>query len=480
MALPLAPSSQMSAAGSASIQQNVALAGTNTIDTSVSVNGNLQGSVPDSNVPKGTITLGLVDAVQRGLRTNLGLITANDSSSAARAQRIQTLAALLPNVSANASVAENQVNLAAYGFSFKVPASLGFAIPSIVGPFSYVQMQGTVSQSILDPVAIQNWRATKDLDNASRLSAKDARELVVLAVAGSYIQTVATAARIESQRAQVANAQAVYDQAEVRKTAGTNSKIDVMRTLVELQTQKQRLNSLESDWRKEKIALARAIGLPFDQDIVLSEPLAAGSSEMPEAAAAVAKALQDRLDLQAATAQVHAAEKVVSAAKNERLPSVTANGNYGVSGPDPSNTHGVFAVSGTVNIPIWAGGRTSGDILQAETTLKQRQSELADERRRVEQEVRDSLIELETASGQVELSQSNRSYAAETLQEARDRFGLGVANTVEVVQAQEQVAAAETDYISSLLSYDLSRLSLARAMGQAEVSLPDLLKGNRP
>jgi outer membrane protein TolC len=478
--LALPPAGNISPAGSVSVEQSASAAGTNTVSTGLQISGNLQGSVPDSNWPAGPITLKLVDAVRRGLATNLGVISADNSSATARAQRIQMLSALLPNISANASQSENQVNLAAYGFKFNLPPGLGFSIPSVVGPFGYSQLQGQFSQSVLDPVALQNWKASKELDAASRLSAKDARELVVLAVAGGYLQTVATAARIESQRAQVASAQAVYDQAQVRKTAGTNARIDVMRTLVELQTQKQRLNALESDWRKQKIALARAIGVPLDREITLAEPLAAGGAGIPEASAAIAQALQSRLDLQAATAQVRAAERALKAARDERLPSVSFNGDYGVSGPDPAHTHGVFSVTGAVNVPIWTGGRTRGDILQAEAELRQRRSELADQRGRVEQEVRTSLIELETASGQMELSESNRTYAAETLREARDRFRLGVANTVEVVQAQEQVAAAESDYVSSLLSFDLARLSLARAVGDAEITVPDLLKGTHP
>jgi outer membrane protein TolC len=133
-----------------------------------------------------------------------------------------------------------------------------------------------------------------------------------------------------------------------------------------------------------------------------------------------------------------------------------------------------------VNVPIWHGGRTKGDIQQAEATLHQRQAELDDQRARVEQDVRNALIELETAAGQVKLADSNRNYANETLAEARDRFAAGVATTVEVVQAQEQVANAESDYISSLFSFDLAELSLARATGGAEAELPDLLKESRP
>ncbi|MDQ2711863.1 MAG: TolC family protein, partial [Acidobacteriota bacterium] len=174
------------------------------------------------------------------------------------------------------------------------------------------------------------------------------------------------------------------------------------------------------------------------------------------------------------------AERALSAAHAERLPSVSLNGDYGVLGPNPLHTHGIFAVTGAVNVPIWQGNRTKGDILQAETTLHQRQAELADQRARVEQEVRTALIDLKTAVGQVQLANSNRGYASETLSESRDRFAAGVTTTVEVVQAQEQVATAENDYVSSLFSLNLARLSLARATGEAETALSDLLKEGRP
>ncbi len=478
MSLP--QSGRTSSAGSVNVEQTATQNGVETIGSSVQVSGNVHGSVPGDALPAGEVTLTLADAVKRGLQTNLGAITAANSTAGAAAQRIQALSSLLPHISANATETVNQVNLAAYGFKFNLPPGLGFSIPSVVGPFSYSQAQGAVSQSVYDPVARRNYQSTRELERASGLSAKDARELVVLAVAGSYLQTIATAARIDSQRAQVANAQAVADQAQTRKTAGTNSKIDVMRTLVELETQKQRLNALESDFRKQKLALARVIGLPLDRDFTLSEPLSSTVVPLPEAAASVQHALQTRWDLRAAEAQVKAAERVVSAAHAERLPTVSFDADYGVLGANPIHTHGVFAVTGSVNMPIWLGGRVKADIQEAEATLHQRQAELADQRGQVEQEVRTALIELETALGQIQLAQSNRSYAAETLREARDRLNLGVGTTVEVVQAQEQVASAESDLVSSTFALDLARLTLSRAMGEAETALPDLLKVSHP
>ena len=471
---------QLPLSGKTGAEESVTTQQTTASGTSVQVSGGYAGSVRGGNIPVGVITLTLHDAIQRGLAANLGPIAAGNASRAARAERIQALSALLPNIAANASNTVTQVNLAAYGFQFKAPANSDFSIPSVVGPFNYSSLQGTLSQSIYDPVALRNWKARQESERASLLSAKNARELVVLAVGGTYFQTVAAAARLDSQRAQVANAEAIYRQAEVRKAAGTNARIDVTRSLVELKTQQQQLSSLDADLRKQKITLARLTGLPLDREIVLADPLSFSESPIPGAEAALQLAYRQRPDLRAAEAQVRTAEMALSAAHAERLPSASLNGNYGVLGPNPSSTHGVFAVTGTINVPIWQGNRTKGDIQQAEAALDQRKAELADQRGQTEQEVRDALIELQTAAGQVRVAESNRQLANDTLAQARDRFGAGVSTTLEVVQAQQQVAGAESDYISSLFSFNLAKLSLARAMGEIESDLANLLKGNHP
>jgi outer membrane protein TolC len=472
------PASGRLAPGTVAAQQQAApIGGANVVNSSIQIGGDFQGSVPSDKVPAGPLTL--ADAVKLGLGANFGVLTADDTARASRAQRLRALSNLLPSVSIDASETSTQINLAAFGFKFNIPPSYGFSIPTVVGPFQYSQLLGNLSQSIYDPVARRNWHASQENERASNLSTRDARELVVLAVAGAYLQAIATDARVVSQRAQVDNAQAVYHQAEVRKEAGTNARIDVTRTLVELQGQQQRLNALQSDLRKQKLALARLIGLPLDHELMLSDQLAFNPPALPDAAGAVQQAFQKRWDLQAAASQVRAAEMAVSAARAERLPSASLTADYGVLG-SPTSNHGVYTVTGAVNVPVFQGGRVKADVAQAEATLHQRQAELADQRGRVEQDVRTALIELETAIGEVRLAENNRGFAAETLREARDRFNAGVATTVEVVQAQEQVASAESDYISGLFAFDLARLSLSRALGEAETDLPTLLSGVRP
>lgn len=479
MALP--QSGRTGNAGSAGTSQSTNVgSGAATVNSSVQVSGNLTGSLVEKDLPPGPVSLTLSGAVALALRTNFGSVTADNGTRAARAQRIQQLSALLPNVNANVSETVAQTNLAAYGFQFNLPPGTNFNFPTVVGPYAYSQAQGQLTQSVFDLVARRNWQASKQTERASTLNAKDTRELIVLAAGGSYLQVLSAAARVEAQRAQVGNAQAVYNQAVVRKQAGTNAKIDVMRSLVELQTQQQRLSSYQSDLSKQKISLARVVGIPLDRELTLSDALTGKELAAAPVEEEVRSAFTGRADLRAAEVQVKAAELALSAARAERYPSVSAGGTYGVIGPNPSTVHGVFTATGSVNIPIWQGGRVRGDIQEAETTLRQRQAELADGRSRAEADVRTAYVDLTTTIGQLKVASSNRDYARETLNEARDRFGAGVATTVEVVQAQEQVANAENDYVSSLFSFNLAKLSLARAKGAAESTLPNLLKGNLP
>ena len=480
-AISLPASGRTQSGGSVEATQSAAAgSGKAAINSSVQVSGDLNGSVPDARIPDGPVTLTLSEAMARGLRTNLGAVSADNSMRAARGQRLQQLSALLPAISASLSETVAQTNLAAYGFQFSAPAGSDITIPTVVGPYSYSQAQGQLSQSVFDLVKWRNWKASKETERASVQNAKDTREMVVLAVGGSYLQVIAAVARVDSQRAQVESARAVYDQATVRKQAGINAKIDVMRSLTELQTQQQRLSSIESDLEKQKISFARIIGVPLDHALVLSEKLKVSSAMLPELQGQIQRALNARAGLEAARAQVKAAQLVLSAARAERYPSASVDGNYGVIGRNPAATHGVFTANAAIKIPVWQSGRVKGEIMQAESTLRQRQAELDDERGKVEAEVRTAWIELRTAMGQVKVAETNQTYAQETLSEARDRFAAGIANTVEVVQAQEQVANAENDYISSLFSFNLAKLSLARSTGSAEAALPNLLEGKQP
>ena len=443
-----------------------------TISSTVNVQGAYEGSVLPRGSPGASLALTLADTVRRGLEYNLGTVGYQNATTQARAQRQQALSELLPNITSYALLTEQQVNLAAFGFSFKIP---GFSVPTVVGPFHYFDVRAQLSQNVVNLTALRNFRASQEEVKATKLSAQDARDLVVLAVTGGYLSIIAASARIESAHAQVASAQALYQQAVDRHNAGVAARIDVTRSQVELQTQQQRLTSEETDYAKRKIQLARVIGLPAGQEFALTDSLPYAPLTGLTLEQALERAYATRADLKAAQSQVQAAELAKRAAQAQRYPAVTLEGDYGLIGTSPVNSHGTFAVTGSVHVPIWQGGRLRAEIEEADAAVQQRRAEYGDLRGRVDADVRQAFLDLTAAASQVGVAQSNRELAQETLAQSRDRFAAGVADTVEVVQAQEQVAGAEQDYISSLYAHNLAKASLARAMGQADQGIQLLL-----
>jgi outer membrane protein TolC len=451
----------------------------NTLNSQVRVQGPFAGSVIDPNPPSGSLLLTLPEAVRRGLDFNLGKTGADAASKFAQAQRSAARSSLLPSISASLSENAAKADLQAEGFNSSLFGGMqGVSFPSTAGPFHYYDLHGSVQQNVVDFTAIHNYKSVRQLAEAAGLGARQAREEVVLAVTGTYLQLMATEALIDAQRAEVQYAEASFRQARAQADAGNKAPIDANRSQVELQTEQQRLRSQQGDVQKQKNALARLIGLPLSMEISITEKLEASSSDAAPIEEVLRRAWSQRQDLKAAEAQLRAAEEARQAAGAERLPSVTVNGEYGIQGVNPNSGNGVFQAAASLSIPIFSGGRIHADAVQADSVVAERRAELSNERGAVELDVRNAYIDLTVASDQVKTAASNRSLALATLKQSQDRFAVGVADSVEVVNSQEALAFADHDYVSSLFSQNLARIALAHAMGEAEKDLPELFKGS--
>ena len=443
----------------------------------VGQNSQFQGSVPGGSASATPLALKLDDAVQRGLQTNLGLLVRDTTSQTVRAERMRALSALLPQVTGTFGETEQQLNLKTIGFNFKFPPIPGFpGIPTIVGPFHYTVAQANVSAKVFDWSARKNLSSAKASEEAARLSVQDARDLVVQAVASTYLQIGADASRVASIQAQVDTAETIYKRAVDQKKAGTSPGIDVLRAQVEFKTQQQRLLAQQNQFEKDKLALARAIGLPPGQvfniaDAVPFAPLSGLTQDE-----ALRAALVHRPDYQSAMKLVQGAEEALKAARAEWYPTIDLNGYFGDSGPTLNNSHGVFALTGSLNFNIFNGGRIRSDIEQAKAALKQRSDELADLGGQIDFQIRAAFLDIQTAADQVGVAQVNLELANQTLQQSRDRFTAGVADTVEVVQAQESVATANDSLISALFAHNLAKVALARGLGLAEQGIKKFIE----
>jgi outer membrane protein TolC len=440
------------------------------------------GSEPEGKASPAILQLGFQEAIDRGLRNNLGLLLSGDQTITARGERWKQLSNLLPDLSARVQEDAQTLSLSAFGFQklfplFTPKGSAPAAIPAVIPAFNYFDARASVTQSLFSFKDIEKERAASQSLKAAQYTFKDARELVVLAVGNAYLMAIATSARIETTDAQVKNAQALYDKAVDQQRAGLNPAIDTLRSQVELQTRQQQLIAARNDFDKQKLSLARVIGLPLGQQFVLTEKAPYQALTPLPIETYLQRAYASRSDYQAAQAQMRAAELSRRAATAGHYPSLDFNANYGDIGATPSQSNGTWQVNGGLNIPIFAGGKVHSDVLEADAQLKEARSQLNDLRGRIDYEVRASLLDLTSAAEQVEVARSSVDLAEQTLAQSEDRFTAGVADNLEVVQAQESVASAHESYIESLYAHNLAKIELARAIGDAEQGVERYLKG---
>jgi len=426
------------------------------------------GSVPTGQATATPIAISLRDAIQRGLRYNLGILVNTDITNVSAADRRRTLSTLLPQISAGVTQNSEQVSLVAFGLTLP-----GF--PRIVGPFSYQNARAYFQQTIYDRPSLKNLRSANESLKAARLTAQDARNIVVQAVSNGYLAVITNTARVAAIQAEVDLAQALYDRANDQHRAGTVAAIDVLRAGVQLKTEQQRLLAQKNQVEKDKLTLARAIGLPTGQQFTLSDtlpfaPITVSQYDLLHAA------YDRRPDYRAAQANVRAAEFALDSAKAEHYwPQAVVEGDYGDIGKTLANSHGTYTLVAGVRFPIFAGNRARADIAAAEAVLTDRRNAVEDLRGRIDYEVRSALLDLQSAADQVAVARSNVDLATQTLNQARDRFNAGVTDNIEAVQAQQLLASANDTFISSLSAHNAAKIALATAVGTAEEDVPRYL-----
>jgi outer membrane protein TolC len=429
------------------------------------------GSIPQGKATSETIELTIDDALDRGLKYNLGLYLSNQTTAEARAARLRSLSSLLPNINGAFAEELQRLNLKSFGLTFP-----GF--PTSVGPFGLTATQATGTWNMLDLSSIDKYRASGETVRAAEFSYHDARDTVVLAVGANYLLTIAQESRLEAALAELKTAQALYQLASDQETAGLAPNIDTLRARVQLQAQQEAVIQAQNDLEKQRIALTRVIGMSVHQKFRLINRVP--YAPVPDIAlnGAYELALATRSDYKAAQAQLRAAELRHSAAWKGRLPSVEASGTYGVLGYHPDSMAPNYSAAATLNIPIFQGGKVQADIKETEAILKERQAQADNLKARIEQDVEDSILDLKAAAQQVEVARTGLDLAQQVVAQSQDRFAAGVTNNVEVIQAQQQLASANDQFIASLYAHNIAKVLLARSIGNAEQMVKQYLSGN--
>jgi outer membrane protein TolC len=366
------------------------------------------------------------------------------------------LQSLLPSIDFSAKESVQQVDLPAEGL--RLPG-----IPSIIGPFGYTDVRASLSWSVVDLPSLRNYLAARHNFAASQLTAADARDMVVLTVGNAYLLVLADQTQVSSVEAQVQTSKVSLDQAVENHNAGTAPKLDELRARVDYQTLEQQLIAARNALEKDKLALARTIGLPLAQSFTLSDEAPYAVYDQFDIDALIKQAHANRKDLAAMVEQAKASEEQRKAATAARLPTVKIDGDYGDIGTTLSHSHGTVDATGTLSVPVFKEFELRGEAQQAQAQLDTSKAQLSDKSAQVDADVRDALLDIESAQKQVEVARSSVDLANEALKEAQERYANGVSDNLAVSQAQQSVAQANDQYVVSLYRDNVAKLTLARA-----------------
>src|ERR1700722_14797111 len=374
----------------------------------------------------------------------------------------QARAAFLPDIETSVTDQSETVNLKSYGLNIQVP---GFSLPSIVGPFSLFDARATATQSVFDFSSIRKYQSSKVSVAATRADADTTRNQVSDSVARAYLACLRADAKLETERANVDLSDALLKQAGRQKTAGTGLAIEITRAQVQLANDKQNMIVAENDRRKAVLQLLRAMGLNLDARIQFTDKLLYKKVEVGPIEAALDKAHKERAELKAQAKREEIARLNYGSVKAERLPSVSAFGNYGSTGTaidsaSPTRTYGI-----TLKVPVFDGGRREARRAESLSEFRQEQIRSRDVKQQVDLDVRLALDSIHSAATQVETAQEGLGLAENELAQARRRYEGGVANSIEVTGAQTRLDRARDNKIAALYNYNLARLDLATATG---------------
>lgn len=412
--------------------------------------------------------LTLREAIDKGLQANLSVLVADTRVQEAEGATLRRMsAALLPRVRFQSYANFQNRNLRAFG--------IPIAGPDVVGPFSNYDFRFSADQNIFDLQSYRNWKASEISVEAGKLDYQDARDLVIRAIASLYLNAQSAAAHVEAVQSRVNRSTALYQLAQNRHEAGVATGVDVVRSQVQLANDKQALLVAQNRYRLALLALARNLGMSPSTPLELSERLQYQELAAAAPADALPRALQARPDYLALASRRQSLIEQQRANQARNYPRLGISGNYGGLGRNIGSAKGTGMIQGQIDFTLFDRDR-NGEEQELASRIRRTDEQIADMRRGIEQELQEALLNLESAAAQVAVAREGQDLATRELELAQDRFQSGVANNVEVITAQDELARAQENYIVAVSSHADAKFALARALGGTEKNIGDYLE----
>lgn len=441
------------------------------------------GSVTAQPVTVEPLKLSLDDAIQRGLKNNLGLTEVVNEEKGYHAEVNEAVQLFLPTITLTGDTGYYMHDLAALGFNPKVIGEFSTLFPggkppaglSLITRDDLTEGKIEYNEILFSGPVIQGWKAAKGAERAAHFAKMTARGQVVQDVAEGYLRAIADQSEVDNAKALVQQAQVIENHAHEAHEAGTEANLDELRAEVQLQTQQQALIAVQNQQAKDLILLKREIGLDPEQAIELTDPAPYSdlALQTPEEVRAIA--YQDRQDYQNLQNQVVAYRALNKVYRSERLPTLSFYGNYGTSTVNGAGTHGDFIAMGVLSFPIFREAKLRGDADASKAQLDSVNAQLDDLRNHIDEQVRSALLDVSANKQLVDVARSNVDLATREVSDEIDRVNAGVDDNLPLVTAQTTLATAENNLVESLYAYNVSKIGLARAAGVLEQQYRDYL-----
>jgi outer membrane protein len=417
----------------------------------------------DSPAPQpAALHLTLQGAVALALRQNPQLQIAALNLAESVQNKDVARSALLPQAKLEASDSVVRANLEAeFGEPFE-------GLPEHLGPFQVFAAGPQFSMSVLDLSLWRRWQAAGEDVRASDADRESVREQITLLVVSQYLGCLRAAADVRAAQSRADLAKALYDQANDLQQHGAGTGIDTLRANVELQNETQVLLVAQTTERTSLYGLAQLLNVDPNQTIELDDALS--FFETPEAniEQSLEAAYAARPEMRALEAQERAAADEKRAVSESRWPSMRVVGNWDYEGLSSTTGIPTYNYAVVFDVPLFTGGRIHAENVLSDLELKKIAQQRQDLENQIALDVKTAAAELASARSEVDVAKQGVSLAQQEVQQARDRFSAGVANNIEVIQAQDALARASDNQIAALYSYNQARADLARSTGQME------------
>jgi outer membrane protein TolC len=418
------------------------------------------------------VALSLGEAARLAVKQNAGALAARYRAEQAEARITQRRADLMPNVSASALENGRNLNTATFGIDFPSPPGqppLFDPRGQLVGPVNVIDTRAHFAQSLFDAGAIGRVRSARAAATASDFDAEAAADQAAAMAAGAYVRAARADAQLGARVADSSLAEDLLRVAREQLSAGVGVGLDVTRAQSQLAAIRAQIIAARNDRGRARLELLRTVGLPLDTRLTLTDSLSILRTDetLPDEASAIATALRTRPDLRSIEEQLDAVERQTGALRAERLPTVSAFGDYGSIGKNGGALLPTYNWGVQLSLPIFDGLRREGRVEEQTALHREIDVRRRDLREQASVEVRTALLDLASAREAVAAAQERVRLAEQEVSQASDRFRAGVAGNADVFTASISLNGARTQVVDALAGYQTARIALARAQGGA-------------